>query len=122
MRGTSKRNRAYQVLTGACLAGGFAAAFPRASTAAVVFNDTFNNGSTVYTGGIYPTPTVNSTAYAAASNKTGTATISSGSLALTAPSSSSDMTETQALFASPSAPVLLQSVGDTIEMTGVFTD
>ncbi|HEX4055087.1 MAG TPA: PEP-CTERM sorting domain-containing protein [Tepidisphaeraceae bacterium] len=128
----SKRNVA---LAGACL-GGIAFAIPQSSQAALLSNVVFNdvlatNGSTInsaaqsYVSPTNPdpaTPTATSTNYDVASSKNATtSSLTSGSpLQLTIPSTSSGVSEVQALFTSTPLPLI--NVGDAIELTVTFTD
>lgn len=86
-----------------------------------VFNDTFNNGSTVQSATPID-PTANSTTYQyfQQGGTPATPTIASGDLHLAGRTTSSSISEVQALFTS--TPVTLSSVGDWIDLTVVFTD
>lgn len=121
MKASKRGNRNIGVLTGACLAGGFALAFPQASHASVVFQDTFGSGSTLNGSGPV---TSSQTNYTTASNKkfnTSPAdSIGPNALFLSQAASTGAATELQALFTS--TPVVLTNVGDSISMTVVFED
>jgi hypothetical protein len=87
-----------------------------------VFNDNFQNGSTV-NGTSTPggTPTASSTSYDIASSKTGQSTLSSGSLEVQLSSgTTSGFWEAQAVFSS--SPITLETVNDYIDLTYTFTD
>lgn len=86
-----------------------------------VFNDTFGSGSTVQSASP-ASPTANSTAYewfqqGAAPT---TPTIASGDLHLAGRTTTSSISEVEALFTT--TPVALMTVGDYIDLTVVFTD
>lgn len=89
-----------------------------------IFNDNFQNGSTV-NGTSTPggTPTASSTSYDIASSKTGQATLNSGAGTLEIQLSSattSGFWEAQAVFSS--SPVTLATIGDYINMTYTFNN
>lgn len=93
----------------------------------VVFNDTFNSGSlSTLNGTSTPggTPSSSSTSYDVASTKTGSCAITAGSPGFLREKLSSGTTagymELQALFAS--TPFQLVNVGDSINLTIVFTN
>ena len=124
----SRKSQRAIVLAGGILA---AASFCGSARAAlltnVVFNDSLaTNGSTLDAAGqSYPntaTPTATSTNYDVASSKNSTATtLSSGSpLMMQMVSTTSGITELQAVFTS--SPVTLVNVGDSVELTTTFTD
>jgi hypothetical protein len=113
------RGRNLRILATACLAGGAAIAFPQASHATVVFSDNFSTSSLQGSA----TTTSTQTNYGLASNKaysSPASSISTNALALTQVKSSSAGTEIQALFTS--TPVVLQNIGDTIELKVTFLD
>jgi hypothetical protein len=89
--------------------------------ATVIFNDTFNNGSSINPG-TYPTPTSNSTGYAigAAKGTSGTTIVGANDMKLSQVKTSSSILQAQAQFTT--TPVALATTGDSIEMTVVFTD
>ena len=86
-----------------------------------VFNDTLNNGSTAQSASP-ANPTANSTAYEyfQQGGAPTTPTIASGDLHLQGRTTTSSISEVQALFAN--SPVTLGTVGDWIGLTFVFTD
>src|ERR1700712_3701905 len=86
-----------------------------------IFNDTFNNGSTVQSAAP-ANPTANSTAYEwfqGGSAPSGQA-ITAGNLHLQERSATSEIGEVQALFTV--TPVTLTTIGDWIDFTIVFKD
>jgi len=87
-----------------------------------VFTDNFRNGSTTGTTSIPGgTPTASFTSYDIASTKNASATaITSGTLRLTFPATTSGVAEIQAVFSS--SPVKLQSVGDAINFRYTFVN
>ncbi len=91
---------------------------PLAASAQTVFDDTFNNGSTV--NGATATPTVNSTSYQVASTKNSSSTINPGDLMMTYPSTSSGIAEIQALFTT--TPITLVGIGDSLSYSVTFKD
>jgi hypothetical protein len=132
MRGISKRNRGIKLLAGASIAA-LAALFPAKSGAAplpnVVFDDTFNDGSTVGSASQSysntATPTSDSTNYDIASGKQATSSTSGtipngGPLKIITVSSTSAITQAAAIFTS--TPVILQNVGDEIQLSLTFTN
>jgi PEP-CTERM motif len=86
-----------------------------------VFNDTFNSGSTVQSA-TPAAPTANSTAYEwfQQGAAPATPTIAPGDLHLAGRTTSSSISEVEALFTT--TPVALTTVGDYIDLTVVFTD
>ena len=86
-----------------------------------VFNDTFNNGSTVQSASPI-TPTANSTTYQYFQQGAAptTPTIASGDLHLQGRTTTSSISEVQALFTT--APVTLTTIGDYVDLQIVFTD
>jgi PEP-CTERM motif len=86
-----------------------------------VFNDTFNNGSTVQTGSPI-TPTANSTTYDwfQQGGTPATPTIAPGDLHLAGRTTTSSISEAQALFTT--SPVTLATIGDYIDLKIVFVD
>ena len=86
-----------------------------------VFNDTFASGSTAQSASP-ASPTANSTAYQyfQQGGAPATPTIASGDLHLAGRTTSSSISEVQALFTT--TPVTLTTVGDWIDLTVVFTD
>ncbi len=132
MRGISKGSRGFRVLAGASIAG-LAAMYPAKSIASLlpvsVMDDTFTNGSTVDSASQSynntASPTSDSTNYDIASSKSSTASTSGtipngGPLKLITVSSTSGITQAAAVFTS--TPVVLQNVGDEIELTVSFTN
>jgi autotransporter-associated beta strand protein len=93
-----------------------------AQTLSPVFTDNFLNGSTTGTTSIPGgTPTASFTSYNFASTKNATASaISSGTLRLTFPATTSGFAETQAVFSS--TPVTLASLGDAINLRYTFVN
>ena len=87
-----------------------------------VFNDTFNNGSTINSA-TPASPTASSTAYEVLANKgagTGTALAANRLSFSCAGSASSALVEVQALFSQ--SPVVLNQPGDTLQLTVTFTN
>jgi len=102
------------------MAGGFALAFAPLTSASIlptlVLNDSLNSGSTINGTN---SPTATSTNYDIASSKDGIgSSLTSGDLAIVCPSTSSGISEAQAIF----TPVSLVNTGDAVELTVTFTD
>jgi len=102
------------------MAGGFALAFAPLTSASIlptlVLNDSLNSGSTINGTN---SPTATSTNYDIASSKDGSgSSLTSGDLAIVCPSTSSGISEAQAIF----TPVSLVNTGDAVELTVTFTD
>ena len=93
-----------------------------AQTLSPVFTDNFLNGSTTGTTSIPGgTPTASFTSYNFASTKNATASaISSGTLRLTFPATTSGFAEIQSVFSS--TPVTLTSLGDAINFRYTFVN
>ena len=93
-----------------------------AQTLSPVFTDNFLNGSTTGTTSIPGgTPTASLTSYDIASTKNASASaITSGTLRLTFPATTSGFAEIQAVFSS--SPVKLQSLGDQINFQYTFVN
>jgi len=113
-------NRANSVLPILTATGILGIASQSALAQTTVFSDTFGNGSTVQTT---PTPpTANSTTYQwfQQGGTPATPTIALGDLHLAGRTTSSSISELQALFTT--SPVTLQNVGDSLNFTIVFAD
>lgn len=99
----------------------FAIAAPLAITAqTTVFNDTFNNGSTVQVAPSAPTANSTTYEYFQQGGSPTTPTIAANDLHLQGRTTSSSISEVQALFTT--TPVTLATIGDYIDLTIVFTD
>ena len=88
----------------------------------IVFNDTFGSGNATVQSATPQPPTANSTAFEyfqQGANPT-TPTIAPGDLHLAGRTTSSSISEVQALFST--TPVTLTTIGDYLELTIVFTD
>lgn len=91
------------------------------ASAATIFSDNFTNGSTVG-GASVPggTSTASSTSYDIASTKnSSSSTITSGTLQVAIPATTSGFSEAQAIFSS--TPVTLAAVNDSINLRVTFT-
>jgi hypothetical protein len=91
------------------------------ANAAVVFNDTFDAGSTINASPVAPTATATSYEVASTKNDSGSnaSTIASANLALKQVATTSGVTEIQALFTA--TPVTLATAGDTVDLRMTFT-
>jgi len=89
--------------------------------AAPIFTDTFTNGSTVGSASVPGgTPTASTTSYDIASTKNSTTSaITSGTLQVVIPSTTSGFSEAQAVFSA--TPVTLAAVNDSINLRYTFT-
>jgi len=87
-----------------------------------VFNDTFDSGSDTVQSATPQAPTANSTAfeYFQQGGNPATPTIAPGDLHLAGRTTSSSISEVQALFST--TPITLTTIGDYLELTIVFTD
>jgi len=101
----------------------FSFAAPMAVVAqTIVFNDTFGSGNDTIQSATPQAPTANSTAfeYFQQGGNPATPTLAPGDLHLAGRTTSSSISEVQALFST--APITLTTVGDYLELTIVFTD
>lgn len=91
------------------------------SAQTTVFSDTFDSGSTAQSA-TPASPTANSTAYEyfQQGGNPATPTVAAGDLHLAGRTTSSSISEAEALFTA--TPVTLATVGDWIDLTVVFTD
>jgi hypothetical protein len=122
MTADRKKGRNFRILAGACVAGGFAMAFPAASNAAplpnIVLSDNLASTSSTLNSSTN-SPNATSTNYDIAANKGATSAFSSA-MKLNLPASTSAGAEAQALFTT--SPIALTNVGtDEIELTVTFT-
>src|ERR1039457_6952922 len=87
-----------------------------------VFNDTFGTGNDTVQSATPQAPTANSTAfeYFQQGGNPTTPTVNSGDLHLAGRTTSSSISEAEALFTA--TPVALTTVGNSIDLTVVFTD
>jgi fibronectin-binding autotransporter adhesin len=120
-----KRNRRIYGLSAVAAAVACLGLTQHSHAQTTIFNDNFSNGSTINNGPNNNTSaltvTSTSTNYDIASTKTTAgSTIAAGSLSVTLGSTTSGVVEAQALFTN--SPVVLQNVGDQIQLQVVFTD
>lgn len=103
------------------LASGLTLGLPAASFGGVIFNDTFTSGNDIIQSTAQaPTGNSSSFEYFQQGGTPATPTISDSGLHLVGRTTSSSITEVQALFAS--SPLTLSSVGDYVDLTFTFAN